>query len=139
MNMAFDKIGKGRSWGKAQSAWPACTILVVYVEPKRVFLISSGKFSSAGPTFGLQGGGMGGGEAWGGASPAAAVHSTMNGTTTKRMMMTIMRRIMEVMITMQFDWPRHTFSGPFRRQIQGGKGCNSGIGGACSTEREAKC
>jgi hypothetical protein len=52
MNMVFDKIGKGGSWEKAQSAWLVRTILVVYVEPKRFyFWFSSGKFFiSAAPT-----------------------------------------------------------------------------------------
>jgi hypothetical protein len=39
MNMVFDKIDNRGSWEKAQSARPVRTILVVYVEPKRVFLI----------------------------------------------------------------------------------------------------
>jgi hypothetical protein len=49
MNMVFDKIGEGRSWEKARSARLVRTILVAYVEPKRVFFFSSGKFSSAAP------------------------------------------------------------------------------------------
>jgi hypothetical protein len=41
---------QGRGGGKARLARLARTILVAYVEPKRLFLSSSRKFSSAAPT-----------------------------------------------------------------------------------------
>ncbi len=77
----------------------------------------------------------GGEEGQGGATPAAAAPSTMTATTTKRMMMMITRRIVEIAMIMQFDWPRCTFTGPFGMLIWGGKGSNGGIGGTSSTER----
>jgi hypothetical protein len=49
-NMVFDKIGKGGGGEKARLARLACTILVAYVEPKKIFFrSSSGNFSSAAP------------------------------------------------------------------------------------------
>jgi hypothetical protein len=74
-----------------------------------------------------------------GATSAAVAPSTTNVMTTKRMMMITARKIVEVMTTMQFDWPCCTFTGPFGRQIRGGKGGCGDIGGASSTERVVKC
>jgi hypothetical protein len=56
----------------------------------------------------------------GGVTPAAAAPSTKTATNMKRMM-TIMRRIVEVTMTMQFNWPCCTFTWPFGRQILEGK------------------